>query len=249
MINLYSEKEIAIMKQGGKILAEILNQLIRETKEGVNELDINKRAMDLIKAKGAIPSFLGYQRFPAAICISINEELVHGVPKDRLIQKGDIVSFDLGLRYQGLCLDKAVTFPIGKIAKEDEKFIKTVKKSLEMGIAEAKVGSRLGKISSVIQKTIEQGGYAVVRSLFGHGVGRKVHEDPQIPNFGEETSGPILKEGVVLAIEPMANMDGAEIKVAKDGFAIVSADGSLTAHFEDTIAITKGGPLILTRVE
>lgn len=247
MINLYNQKEIKILKEGGKILSSILEKLKKETKEGVTGIDLNKRAMELILAKEALPSFLGYRKFPGVLCISINEELVHGIPKNRPIKKGDLVSLDLGIRYKGLCLDKSITFFVGEIDKKTKQFVKTVKKALDVGIKKARAGHRLGEISFAIQKTIEGRGYGVVTALSGHGVGKRIHEEPRIPNFGKKNDGPLLKEGMVLAIEPMACMGQGTVKVAEDGFTVVSADGSLTCHFEDTIVITKKGPQVLTR--
>ncbi|MCX6806928.1 MAG: type I methionyl aminopeptidase [Candidatus Berkelbacteria bacterium] len=247
MINIYSSSEIQILKEGGKILAKVFDELIRGTKPGTNEMDINKKAIALIRSYGAVPSFLGYRGYPAAICISINHELVHGIPKDRITKNGDIVSLDLGLKFKKLCLDKAFTFCLGRVNKKNLDFLSIINRSLENGIKQAEIGKRIGHISSAIQKTIENKGYSVVVDLFGHGVGWNVHEDPKIPNFGSEHDGPFLKEGMVLAIEPMALMGHRNIKVAKDGYTIESADGSLAAHFEETVAITKNGPIILTR--
>lgn len=247
MINLYSQKEIEILRKGGKILASILNRLVEETKEGVTGLYLNKKAVKLIKEKGAIPSFLGYRNFPAVLCISINEELVHGLPKKQPIKKGDLVSLDLGIRWKGLCLDKSTTFIVDDGDDKKERFLNTVKKALDLAIFKAKVGNHLGEISAAVAETIEEGGYGLVTALSGHGVGKKVHEEPKIPNFGKENEGPVLQEGMVLAIEPMATMGKGVVKVKDDSFTIVSADGSLTAHFEDTIVVTKNGPLILTR--
>jgi methionyl aminopeptidase len=248
LIHLYTERDIEILREGGKILAFILNYLVKETREGITGIYLNKKASDLIKEAGASPSFLNYRKFPAALCISVNDELVHGIPKNRPIKKGDLVSLDLGIKWKGLCLDKATTFVVGIPDKEKERFLETVKKSLDYGITKAKIGHHLGEISAIIQKTIQDGGYGLVTALTGHGVGKKIHEEPVIPNFGKPTDGPILKQGMVLAIEPMATMGSGEVKCEKDGFTISSKDGSLSCHFEETIAVTKNGPKILTRI-
>lgn len=248
MINLYTKEEIEILKEGGKILASILNRLIKETREGTTGIYLNKKALNLIKEAGASPSFLDYRRFPAALCISVNDKLVHGVPKNKRIKKGDLVSLDLGIKWKGLCLDKSTTFMIGARDREKERFLETVKRALDYGIKKAKVGNHLGEISAIIQKTIKDGGYGLVTALSGHGVGKKVHEEPAIPNFGKPTDGPLSKEGMVLAIEPMATTGSGEVKTEKDGFTISSKDDSLCCHFEETIAVTKNGPVILTRI-
>lgn len=248
MIHLYSQEEIKVLKKGGRILADILDELVRQTREGVTSEYINELALSMIKEKGADPSFLGYNGFPAAVCISVNNEVVHGLPKPRPFRKNDIVSLDLGIRYQGLCVDKATTFPIGIINQSQKQFLNTVKNALDVAIKQAKPGNKIGHISSAIQNVIEKAGYSVIKVLFGHGVGRRVHEEPKVPNFGNQNEGPVLREGMVLAIEPMAAMGSGEVEVLKDGFTIASADNSLTAHFEDTIAITKDGAVVLTRI-
>lgn len=248
MINLYGPKEIDILKEGGRLLYSILERLRHESREGVTGIELNQRAQKLIEEKGAWPSFLNYRNFPAALCISINDELVHGVPKNQPIQKGDLVSLDLGISWKGFCLDKSITFPVGKIGREKKRFLKTIKRALDKGIEKAREGNRLGEISATIFEVIKKGGYSTIRELSGHGVGKKVHEEPKVPNFGKKDEGPILKEGMVLAIEPMATMGEGKIKVEKDGFTISSFDNSPACHFEDTIAITKNKPIILTRI-
>ena len=247
MINLFSEKEIGILKKGGKVLATILNQLATETKTGVTGSYLNTKAEDLIRQKGARPSFLGYRGFPASLCVSINDEVVHGVPDEREFKNGDLVGLDLGLIYQNLYLDKATTVIVDEEDENKRKFLSTIEEALDLGIQKAKAGHNLGEVSAIIEKTILDEGYGLVRNLYGHGVGRKVHEEPKIPNFGKKTDGPVLKEGMVLAIEPMATMGKGDIKV-KDNGTVATLDSSLSGHFENTMAITKKGPVILTRI-
>lgn len=235
------------MKEGGKILSKIFKELKKRVKPGVSKKDLEKEAFFLIKKSKVKPSFLGHKNYPSCICISINEELVHGIPNNQKIKKGDLVSLDLGIRHKGLCLDKAETIKIRDRDRGEEKFLKVVKKSLKKGILKAKVNNHLGDISYAVQKEIEKGGFSVVRVLSGHGVGREVHEKPQIPNFGEKGKGIVLKKGMILAIEPMAAMDAPDLITKKDGFTIQSKDGSKTCHFEETVAITKKGPLVLTK--
>jgi len=248
LINLYKHSEIKILRQGGKILAMIMERLIQEVKVGRSEIEIDNLARRLAKENQAEPAFLGYLGFPAALCVSVNEELVHGIPTNRKFQVGDIVSLDFGIRYKGLCLDKAVTFPLIKCSLEQKNFLKTVQRALELATDKVKDGEKLGKISFTIQKTIESKGYKVIKELCGHGIGKNIHEEPSIPNFGREKDGPVLKERMVLAIEPMASMGNGKIRFKKDKTTIISADNSLTAHFEDTVVVTKNGALNLTTV-
>lgn len=246
MINIYTDEEIALMRQGGKILAKILKAVAAEIKTGRTGVELDQKARDLIKKMGAKPSFLGYKGFPAALCVSTNNQLVHGIPSRTPFQKGDLVSLDLGVEFRGFCTDKAMTVLVEDGDKKKLKFIKTVKESLEKGIRQARLGNSLGAISHAIFKTLQGGGYYVIRDLSGHGIGRSVHEDPRIFNFGNKNQGPILKQGMVLAIEPMVSLGTTEIVVEKDNSTIASKDGSLCAHFEDTVAVTKNGPLVLT---
>lgn len=247
MINLYRNKEIILLQKSGEILNFVINQLVRQIKIGTTGTNLDQRARQLLKKMKAEPSFLGYRNFPAALCVSVNHQLVHGIPSKKPFQKGDLISLDLGARYRGFCTDKAVTILLESHDQGTLKFIKTVKQSLKKGIRKARAGNRLGAISNAIQEGIEEGGYKVVRNLSGHGIGRNVHEDPRIFNFGKKDDGPVLKEGMVLAIEPMACMKTSEIKVEKDGNTIASLDHSLCAHFEETIAIGENNPIVLTQ--
>lgn len=245
MIRIYNDQEIEILRQGGKILAKIIEELKKEVKPGVTTKYLNKVAKDLVFSFGAEPSFEGYERFPAVLCASINEEIVHAVPSNRKLNQGDILSLDLGIRFKGYHTDMAITLPVGK---RITKLIKITKKALEVGIKQAKPDNHLGNIGHTIQKYVEKNGFNVVRELVGHGVGKKVHEDPKIPNFGKPGTGPELVDGMVLAIEPMVTIGDWHIKKTKDGFGYKTRDDSLSAHFEHTIAITKKGPEILTKL-
>lgn len=248
MIRIYNEKEIEILRRGGRILAKIMDELKKEVKSGVKTKYLNKVAEDLVFSYGAEPSFLGFNSYPAALCTSINEEIVHVLPSDRILKNGDILSLDLGVRYQGYCTDMATTIPIGKIDKKIKKLIAVTKKSLELGIKQAKAGNHLGDIGYAIQNHAEKNNFNVVRELVGHGIGNKVHEEPKIPNYGKKGTGPKLVEGMVLAIEPMITIGDWHIEKCEDGFGYRTKDKSLSCHFEHTVAITKKGPIILTKI-
>jgi len=247
MIKIYSEQEIEIMRQGGKMLADIMKKLKKETKPGVTTNYLNKVAKDLVFSARINPSFLGFNGYPTVLCTSINEEIVHAVPSKRILKNGEILSLDLGVKYKNYHTDMAITIPVGKVDKKTKKLIKVTKKALELGIEQVKAGNYLGDIGYAIQEYVEKNGFNVVRELVGHGVGKKVHEDPQIPNYGKKGTGIELVEGMVLAIEPMITIGDWRIKKCDDGFGYKTADNNLSCHFEHTIAITKKGPEILTR--
>ncbi len=253
MIRIYKENEIEILRRGGKILAKIVEELKKRVKPGITTKHLDEVAEDLILKYGAEPSFKGFNKYPAALCASINEEIVHAVPSDRRLKQGDILSLDLGVRFEGYCTDMAVTISIGKIDREKKKLIKVTKKALELGISQAKHGNHLEDIGYEIQKYAEKHGFNIVRELAGHGVGKKVHEEPQILNYGNPSTklrarSPKLKAGMVLALEPMLTVGDWHIKQTKDGWGYKTADNSLSCHFEHTIVITKKGPEILTKV-
>ena len=256
MINIYSDKEIEVMREGGKILAEILKILSKKAKPGITTEYLNKVAEGLIFSAGKAsasggeiqPSFKGFNDYPAALCTSINEEIVHVIPSKRILKKGDILTLDLGIRYKGLCTDAAITLPIGKIEAKTKKLISVTKKSLEIAIKECKPGKHLGDIGWAVQHYAEKNGLSVIRELVGHGVGKSVHEDPQILNYGQKGEGIELKPGMILALEPMIAIGSWRIKRGEDGFSYKMLDNSLCAHFEHTIAITKRGPKILTKI-
>lgn len=244
--NLKSQEEIEIMRQAGKVVAQALD-LVQETNlEGMTTAELDKLIEECIRSQGAIPGFKGYQGFPASACISLNEEVVHGIPGQRVMVSGDIVSVDVGSIVEGYYGDSARTFGVGEISVEKAHLLEWTRKSLMAGVDKARKDDRLGAISSAIQKVAESQGFGVVRRLVGHGIGRQLHEEPQVPNFGSPNDGPVLQAGMVLAIEPMINMGTAEVKTLPDGWTEVTADGTPSAHFEHTVVITDGDADILT---
>jgi len=253
MIVLKTPEEIDVMREAGKKLARVLDALKAEVKPGVKTLDLDTRARELIEAEGARPAFLGYQPsgaerpFPATVCISINETVVHGLPSDYVIKEGDLVKLDLGLIHRGFYSDAAVTVKAGEVSQKAAKLVWVTEEALKKGIAAAKIGSTLGDLGAVIGNFVKDNGFEVVKTLTGHGIGRDLHEDPYVFNFGRPGEGEELKEGMVLALEPMVTAGGARVRQLEDD-SFVTADGSLAAHFEHTVAITKNGPEVLTRV-
>jgi len=247
-----TKEQIEIIREGGKILARVLAKVAKKVAPGLSTYDLDKYAFDLIKALGATPAFLNYRpegaptAFPATICISINNEIVHGIPlKTKILKEGDIVSLDLGIKYKGLFTDHAVTVPVGKITKNDQRLLNDTKKALEIGIWAAQGGATVGDIGYAIESFVNRK-YGIVRELAGHGVGVKIHEDPYIPNYGKKGKGQKLIPGMIVAIEPMLNLGKDGITVANDDWTIKTADGSRSAHFEHTILITEGEAEILT---
>lgn len=248
MIIIKSEAEIRIMRQAGKIVAKVLEILKSQVRPGMKteELDIiAARELEKLEAKS---SFKGYRGFPATLCVSVNDEVVHGIPGKKVLKEGDIVSLDFGAIYMGFQGDAAVTVGVGKISEEAERLISATEDALKAGIAAARPGARLGAISSAIQHHAESKGFSVVREYTGHGIGREMHEEPLIPNFGIPGEGPQLKKGMTFALEPMVNAGGWLTKVDDDNWTVRTNDGSLSAHFEHTIAITNGDPEILTAI-
>ncbi len=253
MIIIKSQQEIKIMRQSGRILAQILNLLVKKVKPGIGTKELNQIAEREIRLAGGWPIFKGYQGFPTTLCTSINSEVVHApaIP-DRKLKSGDILSIDIGIKYpakNGMITDMSTTVAVGKISKPAKKLIETTKKALNLAIKTVKPGVHLGDISNVIQKYAEKNNFNVVRDLVGHGVGRKLHEPPQIPNYGLPGSGPILQAGMTLAFEPMVTAGTYEVKIDKNGQTYKTKDGSLAAHFEHTILVTKKGSEILTKIE
>jgi methionyl aminopeptidase len=248
MIILKTPGEIAIMREGGKRLAVILQKLSDAVKSNVRQKELDKLAVSFCAKFGGKPSFLNYKNYPASLCVSVNNEVVHGLPNDRKFKEGDIVGLDFGFWYKGLCTDMAVTIGVGKISKEAEKLILTTKKALEIAENEIKPKKHIGDISFVVQRYVESNKFSVVRDLVGHGVGKKVHEDPKVPNFGKKGEGIKLKKGMTLAIEPMVNAGSWQVKILSDGWTFVTADGKLSAHFENTIAVTEDGCEVLTKL-
>jgi methionyl aminopeptidase len=248
VIVIKTDAQIEIMRRAGRIVAQALKMVEEKIRPGVTTAEIDRTAEEYILSCGSIPGFKGYRGFPATACISIDEEVVHGIPGQRELREGQIVSIDLGSIVDGFYGDSAATFPVGEISEEKRKLLEVTKRSLEIGIEQAHAGNRLGKVSAAIQKYVEAAGFSVVRDMVGHGIGKKLHEDPQIPHFGPEDSGPVLEKGMVLAIEPMVNVGDYQIRQKPDGWTIVTSDGLASAHFEHTIAITDNGADILTVV-
>ena len=246
MIIIKNSEEIEIMKEGGKVLSSILKQIVKQAKPGITTLELDRAAEALILSHGAKPAFKGFDGFPCSLCASVNENIVHGVPSNYILKNGDIVGLDLGVSYKGYYSDMATTVPVGKVSFEAKRLINIAKKALRLGIKKAKPGNTVGDIGNTIQRFVESQKFGVVKDLCGHGIGRGLHEDPKIPNFGKRKTGEELKEGMVICIEPMIAMGNFELVKSKDGYGYASKDGSLTAHFEHTVAITKNGPKILT---
>ncbi len=249
MVILKQQSEIEKIRESNGIVAEILAELRDKVQEGVSTLDLDRISEELVLKKGAKPAFKGYRGYPFSLCASINEQVIHGLPSKRVLTEGDIVGLDFGVYYHGYYGDAALTLPVGKISKEASMLLKATEESLDRAIQEARVGNRLGDISAAVQNHVEAVGFSVVRDFVGHGIGRNLHEDPQIPNYGIRGRGVALKAGMVLAIEPMVNAGTYKVKMLTDGWTAVTADGRLSAHFEHTIAITDHGPEILSRMQ
>jgi methionyl aminopeptidase len=247
VIVLKSDREITLMRRGGHILADVV-ALIRDiAKPGMSTLEVDEEVEAFIRTQGALPAFKGYRGFPATVCISINDEVVHGIPSaHRRMKEGDIVGFDLGCIVDGYYADCAVTLPLGEIPPRVQELLDVTRESLELGIVECRPGRRLSDVSHAIQTHVERHGFSVVRAFVGHGIGRALHEEPQVPNFGDPGRGPQLRPGMVLALEPMVTMGSWEVRILDDGWTAVTKDGSLAAHFEHTIAVTESGPEVLT---
>jgi len=245
-IIIKSEEEIAAMRQAGRIVGEVLEILSKQVRAGMKTEELDTITARELKRLGAKPSFKGYRGFPANLCVSVNDEIVHGIPGKRVLSEGDVVSLDLGDIFMGFQGDAAVTTGIGKISSQARELIETTKGALEAGIGVAYAGARLGDISAAIQKHAEQRGYSVVREYTGHGIGREMHEEPQIPNFGLPGTGPVLKRGMTFALEPMLTIGDWHTRLGSDDWTVYTANGRLAAHFEHTIAITNGRPEILT---
>lgn len=248
MVILKLPEEIEKARASNRIVAEVLNRISEKVKPGVRTRDLDKLAEDIAQKRGAKPAFKGYRGFPHALCTSINEVVVHGMPSERVLVEGDIIGLDFGVYYRGFFGDATITLPVGKVSEKALRLIEVTEKSLYKGIEETKKGNRLGAISAAVQTTVESAGFSVVRDYVGHGVGKNLHEDPQIPNFGKKDRGIELKSGMILAIEPMVNEKNFKVKVLPDGWTVVTADGGLSAHFEHSVAITDNGPDILSKL-
>jgi methionyl aminopeptidase len=246
MIIIKSPREIEQLKRSNVIVAEVFEKLKGMIVPGITTKELDQIAEDYILVKGARPAFKGYRGFPATLCISINEEVVHGIPGQRQLKGGDIVSLDVGVDFSGYFGDAAITLPVGEVDQEAKKLIEVTERALQIGIEKAKVGNRLFDISYAIQRWVESHGFSVVRDFVGHGIGKDLHEEPQVPNFGAPHQGPRLEKGMVIALEPMVNEGSYEVRVLSDGWTVVTADGKRSAHFEHTIAIAEDGAEILS---
>ena len=251
MIVLKGPDEIEIMRAANVIVAEVLAELRAAVRPGVTTADLDRIAEELTRKKGAVPAFKGYsvagRVYPAALCASINDEVVHGIPsQNRALRAGDIIGLDYGVIYRGYYGDSAVTVPVGEVTPEAHVLMETTRQALEAGIEAARPGRRLGDVSAAILTHAESRRFSVVRDFVGHGIGKRLHEDPQVPNFGQADRGIRLREGMVLAIEPMLNVGGPEVELKDDGWTAITSDGSLSAHFEHSVAIVEGGPYVLS---
>jgi methionyl aminopeptidase len=249
MIQLKSAREIELMAEGGRILADTRALIRREVRAGVSTMELDAMAEEFIRSHpGATPAFKGLYGFPGSLCASINNEIVHGIPsKKRVLKDGDIISIDLGVGFKGYYTDSATTVAVGTVDEETTRLLETTERSLAAGIAAAMPGNHLGDIGAAVQRVVEDAGFSVVRDLVGHGIGVEFHEEPQVPNYGKPKRGIKLMPGLTLAIEPMVNIGGPATKTLADRWTIVTLDGSLSAHFEHTVAITENGPMVLTR--
>ena len=252
MIYLKNKEEIQKMRSAAQVVVEALGKMRENVVPGVTTWDLDRMAEDLAVSKGAKPAFKGYSSYPASVCFAVNSEVVHGIPsKKNVLKEGDIVGLDFGVVLDGFYGDSAITVPVGNISPEAEKLLKVTEESLMRGIKEARPGNRLYDISAAIQEYVEGEGFSIVRSFVGHGIGKKLHEDPQVPNFvpenGNNGRGMKLKPGMVMAIEPMVNVGRPDVKILNDGWTAVTVDGTLSAHFEHTVAVTEDGPLVLTQ--
>lgn len=254
-IPIKTEKEIEIMAEGGNILAKIMKELEKGVRPGIKTLDLEKKAEDLILRAGGKCSFKGFKSdtsqtpYPCCLCTSLNEEIVHVPPSKRILKDGDILKLDLGLFWKGYHLDMAITIPIGKVSFETQRLIRITKKALKLAIKKIKPGNTFGDLGNTIQRYVESQGFNVVRELCGHGIGKELHEEPKILNYGKRKTGEKIKEGMVFCVEPMVTMGDWRIKKTKDGFGYQTKDGSISAHFEHTIAVLKGGAKVLTKID
>jgi methionyl aminopeptidase len=252
VISLKSPREIEIMRRANAIVAEVLQELKKRVAPGVTTLELDAVAEELTLKRNAIPAFKGYsvagRVYPLSLCASINDEIVHGIPSNRQLREGDIIGLDYGVIYEGFYGDSAITVGVGNVSEEAQRLMDVTEESLYKGIEHLHEGKRLGDLGAAIQRVAENAGFSVVRAFVGHGIGKKLHEEPPVPNYGEPERGLRLKEGMVLAIEPMVNVGSYEVEIKEDGWTAVTKDGSLAAHFEHSVAITKDGPFILSQI-
>jgi methionyl aminopeptidase len=249
MIIIKSKEEIAALRRANRVAAQALDEVVRAIRPGITTRELDDIAREGILRRGGKPAFLGYRGYPKSLCVSLNEEVVHGIPGMRKIREGDVVSLDLGAVKDGFVGDLAVTVAVGDVTERARELIRVTRDSLAAGIEQARVGNRLYDISAAVEQEVKAHGFSVVRQFVGHGIGRDMHEEPQIPNYGKAGTGVRLKAGMTFAVEPMVNVGGWEVRVLADGWTVVTADGSLSAHFEHSIAITDDGPVILSALD
>ena len=247
MIVCKSPAEIEKMRAASALVADVLGELATMVAPGVTSLDLDAAAERMVRDAGAEPAFKGYRGYPNTLCASVNEQVIHGIPSSRPLVEGDIISLDMGVKMDGFYGDSAITVPVGRVSEQARLLLRVTEESLEKGIEQVRLGGRVSDIGHAIQQHVEAHGFSVVREFVGHGIGASLHEEPQIANYGEPGRGPRLAEGMTLAIEPMVNVGRPGVKMLKDGWTAVTRDGSLSAHFEHTVAVTKDGPLVLTR--
>ena len=248
MIHIKNKDEIKLMRQSNQIVAKLLEKRRQMVAPGITTAQLDAAAEEFIKKHGAIPTFKGYAGYPACICTSVNDQVVHGIPGPKVLKNGDIISIDAGVKLNGFCGDATITVGVGIISKQARKLINITAKALEIGISQAIPGNRIGNIGHAVQKYVEGQGCSVVRDFVGHGVGREMHEEPQVPHFGRAGTGPMLREGMVIAIEPMINAGGYALRILDDGWTAVTMDGSLSAQFEHSVAISANGPDVLSKL-
>jgi methionyl aminopeptidase len=246
MIICKSPDEIEKLRRSGRVVRGLLEELRERVQPGVSTLDLEKYVERRLAQLGARPAFKGYRGYPCCLCASVNNEVIHGIPSERRLKKGDILSLDMGVLLDGYYGDSAITVPVGDVSESTQRLLRITQDSLRLAIDQVRLGNRLGDVSATVQRHVEENGYSVVREFVGHGIGRQLHEEPQVPNFGQPGHGPALKEGMVLAIEPMVNAGGPAVRVLADKWTAVTVDGQLSAHFEHMVAVTHNGPDILT---
>ncbi len=247
MIICKSPAEIEKLRRSGQLVKELLEEVRERVRPGVKTLELEKHVEKRLEQVGARPAFKGYRGYPCCLCTSVNDEIIHGIPSERRLKEGDIVGLDMGVVVDGYYGDYALTVPVGEIPEAAQRLLRVSEEALELAIAKAKLGNRLGDISATIQQHVEENGYSVVREFVGHGIGRALHEEPQVPNYGQPGRGPALKEGMVLALETMVNSGSEAVKIKEDHWTAATADGKLSAHFEHMVAVTRNGPDVLTR--
>ncbi len=248
MIICKAPAEIEKLRRSGRLARELLEEISKRVRPGVRTLDLEQFAEKRLAQLAARPAFKGYRGYPCCLCTSVNEEIIHGIPSERRLKEGDIVGLDLGVILDGYHGDYALTVPVGEISAATQRLLRVTQEALRLAIEKARLGNRLGDISATVQQYVEKNGYSVVREFVGHGIGRELHEEPQIPNYGQAGHGPVLKEGMVFAIEPMVNSGGEAVRVRDDHWTAVTLDGGWSAHFEHMVAVTRNGPDVLTRL-